>query len=67
MKGILSKLYIKDQEMKKYSIIKNNYMSTNLGNKVIKAHKCLAHSFRGFFGHTYEQILQHTNMNSVHF
>lgn len=37
--------------MKKYSIIKNNYMSTNLGNlgnKVIKAHKCLAHSFRGF-------------------
>lgn len=48
MKGILSKLYIKDQEMKKYSIIKNNYMSTNLGNKVIKAHKCLAHSFRGF-------------------
>lgn len=34
--------------MKKYSIIKNNYMSTNFGNKVIKAHKCLAHSFRGF-------------------
>lgn len=41
-------------------------MSTNLGNKVIKAHKCLAHSFRGFLV-THEQILQHTNMNSVHF
>lgn len=34
--------------MKKYSIIKNNYMFINFGNKVIKVYKCLVYFLRGF-------------------
>lgn len=66
MKGILSKLYIKDQEMKKYSIIKKLYVYKPW-KQSYKSTQMPSTFFSRVFGHTYEQILQHTNMNSVHF